>query len=108
MFRPSSGAQASTVHRPLNSREGRKELFYLALNGLNSVDVTADPVFKAGRATRLFERRYFAETAFVGRTDDVSADGRRFLMIKNTAGGGPQLVVVQHWTEQISRLAESH
>jgi serine/threonine-protein kinase len=92
--------------RPVWARNG-KELFYLAFNGLNSVELAAEHVFKAGRSTRLIERRYFAETAFIGRTYDVSADSQRFLMIKNTADGGPQLVVVQHWTEQISRLAES-
>jgi hypothetical protein len=40
---------------------------------------------------------------------DVSPDGRRFLMIKE--GGGtdqtaapPQIIVVQHWTEELKRL----
>ena len=90
--------------RPVWARSG-KELFYLGVNGLNSVAVTTDSVFTAGRPTGLIERRYFAATAFVGRTYDVSRDGQRFLMIKDSAGSGPQLVVVQHWTEQLSRLA---
>ena len=40
---------------------------------------------------------------------DISADGQRFLMIKE--GGGtdqiaapPQIIVVQHWTEELKRL----
>ena len=85
-----------------------KELFYLAVNGLNRVAVTTDTVFTAERPTRLFDRRYFAATAFIGRTYDVSVDGQRFLMLKDTVGDGvPQLVVVQHWADHLDRLAAS-
>jgi hypothetical protein len=48
--------------------------------------------------------------ANLGRTYDISSDGQRFLMIK--AGGGadqtaapPQLIVVQHFDEELKRLA---
>jgi serine/threonine-protein kinase len=44
-----------------------------------------------------------------GRTYDVSADGQRFLMIKeaastNEAAAPPQIVVVQNWHEELKRL----
>ncbi len=44
-----------------------------------------------------------------GRTYDVSRDGQRFLMIKESAGGTesappPSLVVVQNWLEELKRL----
>ena len=93
--------------RPVWARNG-KELFYLAVNGLNRVAVTTDTVFTAERPTLLFGRRYFSATAFIGRTYDVSVDGQRFLMIKDTVGDGvPQLVVVQHWTDHLDRLFAS-
>ena len=47
-------------------------------------------------------------TGQLGRPFDVSADGKRFLMIKPGSGAAtpqPQnLVVVQHWTEELKRL----
>jgi serine/threonine-protein kinase len=88
--------------RPVWARNGR-ELFYLAPDGLFSVTVTPGPGFKLGSPLRLINRRYFAETAFIGRTYDVSPDGQRFLMIKDDAGDGvrPAIVVVQNWLEQL-------
>jgi hypothetical protein len=45
-----------------------------------------------------------------GRTYDVSPDGQRFLMIKEGGGSGQtaapaSLIVVQHWVEELKRLA---
>jgi serine/threonine-protein kinase len=93
--------------RPVWARDG-KELFYLAADGLNSVAIGAGPTFTAGRPTRLIERRYFSETAFIGRTYDVSPDGNRFLMVKE--GGTdqrPMLVVVQDWLSELERLVST-
>jgi hypothetical protein len=43
------------------------------------------------------------------RTYDISPDDRRFLMIKEGEtprdAGGPALIVVQNWTEELKRLA---
>jgi hypothetical protein len=75
---------------------------------LNSVAIGAGPTFTAGRPTRLIERRYFSETAFIGRTYDVSPDGNRFLMVKE--GGTdqrPMLVVVQDWLSELERLVST-
>ena len=93
--------------RPLWARNGQ-ELFYLAPDGVTGVTIAAGTSFKAGRPTRLIERRYFAETAFLGRTYDVSPDGQRFLMIKSglAAGEGMErsnIVVVQGWFEELKR-----
>jgi hypothetical protein len=44
-----------------------------------------------------------------GRSYDISPDGRRFLMIKegeNQAATGPSLIVVEHWTEELKKLAK--
>ena len=94
--------------RPLWAHTGQ-ELFYLAPDGLNEVPIAAGTSFKAGRATRLIERRYFAETAFIGRTYDVSSDGQRFLMIRPGGAGGDgtersNIIVVQGWFEELKRM----
>lgn len=43
-----------------------------------------------------------------GRTYDVSPDGRRFLMIKEAGAdqgdARTQIIVVQHWFEELKRL----
>ena len=93
------------------ARNGR-ELFYMAPNGLNGVTIAAGTNFKAGSPTRLIERRYFSETAFVGRTYDVSSDGQRFLMIRLGRASGEaaersNIIVVQGWFEELKRLVPS-
>lgn len=94
--------------RPVWSPNGR-ELFYLAPNGLSSVAVTTNGSFAAGRPIRLIESRYFAETAFIGRTYDVSRDGQRFLMIKRSSSTvDPEIVAVQHWNEELKRLVPTN
>ncbi len=86
-----------------------RELFYLAPNGLSSVAVTTNGSFAAGRPIRLIESRYFAETAFIGRTYDVSRDGQRFLMIKRSSSTvDPEIVAVQHWNEELKRLVPTN
>jgi hypothetical protein len=63
-------------------------------------------VWSAGTPAALFQGRYF--TGSQGRTFDVSPDGRRFLMIKEAGGDQgdtrPQIIVVQHWFEDLKRL----
>jgi Tol biopolymer transport system component len=93
--------------RPSWARNGR-ELFYLAPDGLNLVTVAAGNTFSASRPTRLIEHHYFAETAFIGRTYDVSPDGLRFLMIKAGGSAGKPaarspIIVVDGWFEELKR-----
>jgi hypothetical protein len=60
--------------------------------------------------TLLVKEGYFTiPVGFPGRTYDVSPDGQRFLVFKQ--GGGtaqtaapPQLIVVQHRTEELKRV----
>ena len=59
--------------------------------------------FTAGTPRVVFDGQY------VEQGYDVSPDGRRFLMIKDArpTGEGPplsQIVVVQHWFEELKRL----
>jgi hypothetical protein len=89
------------------ARNGR-ELFFLDENSLlTSVTVqTAGASFSAGKPTKVLQTPYFSDD-YVGRTYDVSADGRRFLMVKGdpTADQAtPNMVVVLNWFEELKRL----
>ena len=96
--------------RPLWSRSG-KELFYVGADGaLLRVPVEASgATWNAGTPTKLLEGRYFTAGGGGGRTYDVSPDGQRFLMIKapvtDASAAPPALIVVQHWDEELKRLA---
>ena len=86
--------------QPLWARNGR-ELFYVGPDGsLMGVPVEArGSVWSAGPPMRLVEGRYFSggEGTTV-RQYDVSADGRRFLMMKEEArdaNAAPSINVVQ-------------
>jgi serine/threonine-protein kinase len=91
------------------ARSGR-ELFYLAPDGA-LLTVPVEPrgtTWGAGTATKLFAGRYFTG-ADSSRQYEVSPDGQRFLMIKeagatNQTATPPQVIVVQHWTEELKRL----
>jgi len=97
--------------RPLWARNGQ-ELFYLApTDALMGVGVERGSTWAATPPAQLLEGRYFAGYGglVVGRTYDVSPDGRRFLMIKPGAGNDStavpaSLVVVQNWVEELKRL----
>ena len=80
--------------------------------------VPANPrgaTWNAGTPAKILEGRYYtgAETGNFTRSYDVSADGQRFLMIKQAAAGGqsaspPQIVVVRNWVEELKRLAPAN
>jgi serine/threonine protein kinase/Tol biopolymer transport system component len=97
--------------RPLWARNGQ-ELFYLAPTGaLMRVGVERGNSWAGTPPVKLLEGRYFAGAGgrAVGRTYDVSPDGRRFLMIKpgsgiDSAAAPASLVVVQNWVEELKRL----
>ena len=93
-----------------------RELFYVAPDGA-LMAVPVDPrgtAWSAGTATRLVEGRFYTGAGGeVSRQYDVSADGQRFLMIKE--GGDtdqtvapPSLIVVQHWFEELKRLVPTN
>jgi eukaryotic-like serine/threonine-protein kinase len=91
--------------RPAWARSGR-ELFYLdATNTLTAVPVqTAGPTFSVGKPAKVFDATY--STPFPPRSYDVSADGQRFLMLKESGAGDPnatpmRMVVVEHWFQEL-------
>jgi serine/threonine-protein kinase len=93
--------------RPTWARSGR-ELFYLdASNTLTAVTVqTSGSTFRAGKPAKVFDARY--ATPLPPRSYDVSPDGKRFLMLKDSAAGDPNakplnMVLVEHWFEELKR-----
>jgi serine/threonine-protein kinase len=98
--------------QPLWSADGR-ELFYRDSRGA-VVGVTVKAVgntLEAGASTTLVPEGYYSGGGGTfGRTYDVSADGKRFLMIKEASDAKeadaptPTITVVQNWTEELKRL----
>ena len=88
---------------PAWNRNGR-ELFYRSGDTMMAVDITAQPVFSAGRPTVLFEGRNWPIAGIVP-TYDVSPDGQRFLMVKESeqAASATQINVVLNWFEELKR-----
>jgi hypothetical protein len=88
---------------PVWSRDGR-ELFYRAGDDLVSVQVQTSGALVLGERRKLldlsaFEPAYFHEF-------DVSADGRRFLLIRAEPGARPtRLDVILNWFPELTRLA---
>ena len=62
-----------------------------------------------GSETKLFAGRYYTGAGVAStRHYDVSSDGQRFVMIKeggtDQTAAPPQVIVVQHWAEELKRL----
>ena len=95
--------------RPVWARTGRELFFFSADGALEQVTVEATAAtWNASSPTKLFEPRYFTgRGANRSRTYDISPDGRRFLMIRGASPdlGRSSLIVVQHWDEELKRLA---
>ena len=83
-----------------------QEIFYRHGNKMMSVDVTTEPAFTSGKPKLLFEGEYagFGFRAVY----DVTADGERFLMIKNSEQQVTQINVVLNWFEELKRLVPTN
>jgi Tol biopolymer transport system component len=78
-----------------------RELFFRSGDKMMVVDVETGATFRAGTPKMLFEKP---------GTYDVSADGKRFLMIKPDTGaqGQPgEMQIVVNWFEEVGRRAPS-
>ena len=100
---------------PVWARES-PELFYRALDGaVMRVSITPGATWKASAPMQLFPATsYTLASPTAGgavRTYDVSPDGRRFLMMKNSdapnqTSTAPRIIVVQNWLfDELKRLA---
>ncbi|HVQ13952.1 MAG TPA: protein kinase, partial [Vicinamibacterales bacterium] len=95
--------------RPAWARNGQ-ELFYLdESNALTSVHVTTSgPTFNSGSPATVFDAKYVESNP--SRHYDVSPDGQRFLMIKESAIRDPNatpasMIVVLNWFEELKAKA---
>jgi eukaryotic-like serine/threonine-protein kinase len=88
---------------PIWARNGR-ELFFRTGDQTMVVDVTSAPQFAAGKPRDLFRGSF--PTSATGATGyDVSADGRRFLMVQpaETQPAPTQIHLILNWVEQLKQ-----
>jgi len=90
---------------PVWNRNGR-ELFYRDGGGkkMMAVEFTTQPAFSAGKPRVLFEGRYLT-SAGSPADYDVSPDGQRFLMVKESDEAPAQIDVVLNWSDELKRRA---
>ena len=90
-----------------------EELFYRSPDGaIMSVPVGHGTTWTAGVPKKVVDAAYYTGGGInAARTYDVSADGKRFLMIKGAADKRftppVSIVVVQNWLEDLKRLVPS-
>jgi serine/threonine protein kinase len=88
---------------PLWSPDGR-ELFYRNGDAIMAVSVIKDPSFSIETPKILFRGKYFSPGTTVGTSWDISPDGKRFLMMKENAVGGPRKInIVLNWFEELKQ-----
>jgi hypothetical protein len=85
----------------VQTRSGQ-EIFYRNGGRMMAVDITTEPAFTSGKPMLLFESEYpgFGPRALY----DVTPDGQRFLMIKESEQQVTQINVVLNWFEELKRL----
>ena len=102
-----SQVSASGGRTPLWSNKG-DELFYRALDGgIMSAHVDRGPGWRSSPAVQVVGPGYF-DGGEVMRTFDITKDGSRFLLIKqndNAADSRGSIILVEHWFEELRRLA---
>jgi eukaryotic-like serine/threonine-protein kinase len=81
------------------------ELFYVDLQSHMVVArITTTPTFAVTSSRVLFNASDFIQTSISRRNYDVSADDQRFLMVQRADGvKRGQVVVVEHWQDEILR-----
>ena len=91
--------------QPMWNPNGR-EIFYRDGNKMMAVEVkvSKDTPPTLSEPKLLFERAYAYGAGITIPNYDVSADGQRFLMVKEEAGVG-HLNVILNWTAELEHLA---
>jgi Tol biopolymer transport system component len=97
--------------QPLWARNGQ-ELFYESMGTLTRVPVKTGATFERGTPEKLFDASPYLVIlpgGQPGRMYDVSADGQRFLMIKEISRAderppSARIILVQHWFEELKRV----
>lgn len=85
------------------SRSGRELFFLTASKQMVAVSIPAGPRFSYSKPQSLFDATSYNQSS--SRPFDISADGKRFLMVKNATNGNavarPSVVVVSHWLDEV-------
>ena len=83
------------------------EIFYLdSRSNMMAASITTAPSFAVESTRLLFDASDFIQTAVSRRNYDVAADDQRFLMVQRADGAKRgQVIVVEHWAEEILRKA---
>ena len=81
------------------------EIFYLdSRSNMMAASITTAPSFAVESTRLLFDASDFIQTAVSRRNYDVAADDQRFLMVQRADGAKRgQVVVVEHWLDEIRR-----
>ena len=87
-------------NEPVWGRDG--EIFYRNGDKMMAVDTRTQPTFSAGKPKVLFEDAY-VPTLLAAPTYDVSADGQRFVMLKDSELATTQINIVLNWFEELKR-----
>jgi hypothetical protein len=95
--------------RPLWARTAQELVYVSPTGALMRVGVERGLPWAATTPTLLVKEGYYSPGGRPGRTYDISPDGQRFLLIKERGGADqtaapPQIIVVQHWVEDLRRL----
>ncbi len=98
---------------PFWSPDGN-ELFYRSVEGsqMLAVQMSFEPTLSAGVAEVLFDGPYVPSVGG-GRPYHLTPDGERFLIVKagqtdNTAPARTQIILVQNWFEELTRLVPTN
>jgi eukaryotic-like serine/threonine-protein kinase len=93
--------------RPLWARRGRELFFLDAANLLHGAAVTTSPTFGVATPFKILNNAYFVVSGISGRSYDISPDGKRFLLIKESRDANPRststaasMVVVVNWLDE--------
>jgi serine/threonine-protein kinase len=95
--------------QPLWARSAQELFYFLPGGALMRVGVARGPAWMPSAPTKVLEAHYVVSANGVFyRNYDIAADGQRFLMMKaagsDATGAPPQIVVVQHFDEELKRL----
>jgi Tol biopolymer transport system component len=94
--------------RPIWARSGQELIYASPTSALMRVGVEPGPSWAATAPSLVVKEGYFTIPGWWGRSYDISPDGQRFLMIKESGVDGnlaaPSIIVVQHWVEELKRL----
>jgi len=92
--------------QPVWNPNGR-EIFYRNGDKMMGVEMTMTPEVTLSTPRMLFEQRYAFGAGITIANYDVTADGQRFVMVKDEAGAA-RLNVVLNWLSELRAVAPTH